>query len=129
MVSLILKTHRLSIRTSTRICCIVRYRLLFPKSVSKAGHTKAIKRLKKNKVKIADYFLLQKLDLTYRNEDGNNVLMAVITSFLPEQWKEKAVSVLLDKGVDLKEKNLNGDTALDIAKFKGNESIVKLVTF
>lgn len=86
------------------------------------------KSIKEKKKLIADHFLSKKLDLTYRNEDGDNVLMSVIASFLPEPWKEQAVAILLDNGVDLKEKNHNGDTALDIAKFKGNERIVKLVT-
>jgi ankyrin repeat protein len=94
-----------------------------------SGPHKGNKAIKESKEMIGQHFLLQTLDLTYRNEDGNNVLMSVITSFLPEPWKEKTVGILLEKGVDLKEKNHNDDTALDIAKFKGNERIVKLVAF
>ncbi len=84
---------------------------------------------KKNKKIIANHFLSQTLDLSYRNNDGDNVLMSVITSFLPEVWKEKAVITLLEKGIDLKEKNHNGDSALDIARFKGNKRIIKLVSY
>ncbi len=54
--------------------------------------------------------------------------MSVITSFLPDAWKEKAILSLLDRGISLKEKNHNGNTALDIAKFKGNQIIIDLVS-
>jgi ankyrin repeat protein len=81
------------------------------------------------KTKVADHFLSHDLDLTYKNSDGDTVLMSVIASFLPEPWKEKAVTILLDKGINLKETNNNGDTALDIAKYKGNKRIIDLVSF
>ena len=84
---------------------------------------------KKKKQRIADYLLAQDLDLAFQNEDGDNLLMAVITSFLSEPWKEKAVTTLLKNGIDPKAKNPQGDTALDIAKFKGNERIIKLVSY
>lgn len=103
--------------------------VVIPQVSFQSGSHRSNKTIKENKELIADHFLYQKLDLTYRNEDGDNVLMSVITSFLPESWKEKTVVILLDKGVDRKEKNHNGDTALDIAKFKGNERIVKLMVF
>lgn len=92
-----------------------------------SGAHKGNKTVKDQKKAIADHFLSQPLDLSYRNDDGDNVLMSVITSFLPDPWKEKAVVTLLGKGVDLKETNKNGDTALDIAKFKGNKDIIKLL--
>lgn len=94
-----------------------------------SGPYKDKSKTKEMKTKIADHFLSQDLDLTYKNDDGDNVLMSVIASFLPEPWKEKAVTALLDKGIDLKEINSNGDTALDIAKYKGNKRIVDLVSF
>jgi|GEM_PF-4814215 len=93
-----------------------------------SGPHKGNSSIKENKKMIADYFLAQDLDLTYRNDDGDNVLMSIITSFLPEPWKEKAVVTLLEKGINLKEENKNGNTALDIAKFKGNKRIIKLVS-
>lgn len=103
--------------------------VVIPQLSFQSGAHKGNKTRKNNKIMIADYFLSQKLDMTYQNEDGNNVLMSVVTSFLSDSWKEKAVNILLSKGVNLKAKNHNGDTALDIAKFKGNERIIKLVSF
>ena len=82
-----------------------------------------------NKQIIADYFLSQQLDLTYKNEDGNNVLMSIVISFLPDSWKQKAITNLINKGVDLKAKNNSGDTALDIAKFKGNQIIIEMLSY
>lgn len=93
-----------------------------------SGSHEGDRSLKEDKKAIAEHFLMQTLDLTYRSADGDNALMSVITSFLPEPWKENAVRILLDKGVNLKETNHNRDTALDIARFKGNERITTLVS-
>jgi ankyrin repeat protein len=95
---------------------------------SQSGPRKGNKTRNKNKKTIADHFLSHELDMNFKNSDGDNLLMSVITSFLPESWKEKAVIFLLDKGIDKTETNNNGDIALDIARFKGNERIIKLLS-
>ncbi len=57
--------------------------VVIPQVSFQSGPHKGNKTLKENKTMIADHILSQALDLTYQNEDGDNVLMSIITSFLP----------------------------------------------
>lgn len=85
--------------------------------------------LKKSKrAKIADFFLANELDVKYKNQHGNSMLIATVISFLPLEWKEKAVAMLIAKGVNVNEKNDGGKTALDIAKFKNHPNLVKTLS-
>ena len=101
--------------------------VVIPEVSFKNGASRGNQSLKEKKKRIADYLLMQHLDITYKNRYGDNLLMSVISSFLPDSWKETAVAALIKKGINTKEKNLNGDTALDIAKFKNNKNIIKLL--
>jgi ankyrin repeat protein len=81
----------------------------------------------KNKMHIASVLLVKGVDVSYVNDDGDTLLMTVVISFLPDEWKYKTSQSLISKGVDIKHKNLNGDTALDLAKFKKDKAIIKLL--
>lgn len=82
----------------------------------------------RNKQKTADYFLSGPLDLSHKDDGGRNILMSVVVSYMPVAWKEKAITVLLKRGVDLAEKDRNGDTALDLAKIRGDAQVVKFLS-
>lgn len=56
------------------------------------------------------------------------MLIATVISFLPAEWKEKAVAKLIAKGVNVKEKNDGGKTALDLAKFKNHTNLAKVLS-
>jgi hypothetical protein len=72
--------------------------------------------------------LSKKININFKNEYGDTLLMSVISSFLPIEWKEKTIQLLIDRGVDINEKNINGDTASDLARYKGNANIIKLLS-
>jgi hypothetical protein len=100
-----------------------------PNKVSGKSGSKAERDLKKsNRAKIADFFLANELDVNYRNRHGNSMLIATVISFLPVEWKEKAVAKLIAKGVTVNEKNNGGKTALDLAKLKNHANLVKVLS-
>ncbi len=77
---------------------------------------------------IAAFLLTNKLDINYKDQDGVTLLMAVILSYMSEDWKEKAVKRLIDKGCSIQTQNNYGKTAADLAKFKGNKKIIRMLT-
>ena len=83
---------------------------------------------KREKSKIADILLSKGIDASYKNEHGDTLLMLVIISFLPNEWKEETVKILIKKGVSISEKNSNGDTAMDLAKYRKNSNIIMILS-
>lgn len=80
------------------------------------------------KVQLADFFLATDIDVNYTNQYGDTLLMLVIRSFLPDQWKQRAVLSLLRRGARVDVQNAEGDTALSLAKYQGNPVLVKLLS-
>jgi ankyrin repeat protein len=62
------------------------------------------------------------VNINHINSDNESALMAAT-----QASKEETVKFLLSKGADISLKNANGQTALDIAKQLGNETIIKLL--
>lgn len=56
---------------------------------------------KERKTKIADFLLSKELNINFKNEYGDTLLISVIFSFLPDEWKEKTVEILIKKGFDI----------------------------
>lgn len=80
------------------------------------------------RTKIADFFLSKEVDVKFRNEYGDTLLMSVVLSFLPDEWKEGAIKHLIRKGVDIEAKNADGDTALDLAKNMKKLNLVNILS-
>jgi len=83
---------------------------------------------KMKKVKIADAFLSKGIDPNYKNEYGDTLLMLVVYSYLPNKWKEDTVRALIEKGVDMDEKNSNGYTVRDIAEYREAYGVIKILS-
>lgn len=97
--------------------------------ISGASRSKAERIARKERrVKIANYLLLKNMNYKFKNKYGDTLLMSVVLSSLPDHWKESTVKLLIGKGVDIKAKNNNGYTAMDIAKNNGNIQIVKTLS-
>lgn len=82
---------------------------------------------KKRRTKIADFFLSKEMDANFRNEYGDTLLMSVVLSFLPDEWKVGAMKRLIRKGVDVEAKNADGDTVLDMAKNMKKDNLLKIL--
>jgi hypothetical protein len=82
----------------------------------------------KDKQKLASLLLVKNLDVDYRDSHGSTLLMSVIVSYLPDEWKEKAAMTLIQKGCDVNAVNNYGRTAIDLARFKKNEKIIKMLS-
>lgn len=80
------------------------------------------------KTRLADKLLSLEMDVQYTDYSNSTLLDVVIMSHLPEEWKEKAVKVLLEKGVDEKHINQYGKDAKFYAIQSGNQTIVNLVS-
>jgi len=80
------------------------------------------------KIKIANYFISQDIDVTYTDESGSTLLISVITSYIPSKWKVKFVKALLSKGCDMNVKNKYGKSALELAKFTNEPIIIKILS-
>lgn len=80
----------------------------------------------KDKQKLASFLLAKNLDVNYRDSHGSTLIMSVIVSYFPNEWKEKAVRTLIEKGCDVNAVNKYGKTAFDLAGFKQNKQIIKI---
>lgn len=82
----------------------------------------------KDKQKLASFLLGKNLDVNYRDLHGSTLLMSVIVSNFPGEWKEKAAMTLIKKGCDVNAVNDYGRTAIDLARFKKNEKMIKMLS-
>ncbi len=80
------------------------------------------------KQKLASFLLTKNLDAGFKDSHGSTLLMSVVVSYFPDQWKEEAVKVLIEKGCDVNAVNNYGKTAIDLAKFKKNDKIVEMLS-
>lgn len=109
--------------------CAVSVSISEPSSISGKSKSKTQRRAEKEKnIKIADFLLSKEIDINFKNEYGDTLLLSVILSFLPDEWKEKTVKILIKSGVNIMEKNNYGDTAMVLAKYKGNAKIIKILS-
>jgi ankyrin repeat protein len=79
------------------------------------------------KRKIADFLLSQNFDVNYRDESGSTLVISVILSYMSSEWKIKNVEKLISKGCDINKKNKYGKSAVDLAKFKEESEIIKIL--
>lgn len=80
-----------------------------------------------NRMSLADFILSKPLIPNYQNEHGNTLIMSVVSSFFPEDWKVKTLKNLMAMGADKNFITANGDTALAFAKFKGDKKVIALL--
>jgi ankyrin repeat protein len=88
----------------------------------------SIKQRNRKKLKIADFLMTQKLDLDYVDDTGSTLLMVLVISDTPHDWKLRAAEALLQKGADIQIKNKYGKTALDLAEFTANAQLIDLLS-
>lgn len=80
------------------------------------------------KQQIADFFISKGIDVTYKDETGSTLLMSVIVSYFPREWKIKTVKLLITKGTDVRTKNMFDKTATDLANFMEDPEIFEIVS-
>ncbi len=85
-------------------------------------------RLINKKQKLSDAILSKSIDIEFIGHEGNHLLNDLILSFFPEKWKIETLKKLIDMGGDVKHRNKHGKNAMDLAKFRGQEKIVKLLS-
>jgi ankyrin repeat protein len=68
------------------------------------------------------------IDTSYVNQYGNTLLMSVVMSYLPLDWKLTTSRKLIESGVDINHTNDYSKSALDLAKQKQEEQLVKLLS-
>ncbi len=111
------------LKNARLLSCAVAVTIGLPDDIKKQRETIRLK-----KCKLADFLLSKKLDISYTNDNGDSLLMTIIISFLPDEWKENTVKILISKGINIYHKNKSGNTAIDYAKFKGNKKIISILS-
>lgn len=82
----------------------------------------------RDKQTLASFLLTKNLDVNYRDSHGSTLLMSAIVSYFPGEWKEKTAKNLIEKGCNVNAVNNYGRTAIDLARFKKNEKLLKLLS-
>ncbi len=86
----------------------------------------SVKNRIKRKLEIADFLMTKNMDVSYKDETDSTLLMTVIISFMPDEWKLDTAKVLIQKGCDVKAKNSYGKTAIILAR---NREDFEMVSF
>jgi len=87
----------------------------------------SIRNRNEEKIKIADFFMSQDIDVDYKDNTESTLLISVIVAYMPSDWKVKFTNSLISKGCDIKKKNKYGKSALDLAIFTKEEEIIKIL--
>ena len=66
-------------------------------------------------------------DKSSRSEAGQTVLMELVLSDLPLDWRLKKIEALIDGGINIGEKNDQGDTALSFAQYRGEAKVIAIL--
>ena len=66
-------------------------------------------------------------DKSSRSEAGQTVLMGLVLSDLPLDWRLKKIEALIDGGINIEEKNDMGDTALSFAQYRGEAKVIAIL--
>lgn len=77
------------------------------------------------KQKIVELLLQQRIDVNYKSEYSETLLIAAVNSYLDSKWRVGVIRELIAMGVDIGKKNEHGFTALDLAKQRGDKDIIK----
>ncbi len=80
------------------------------------------------KVNLANSLLALELDVNYVDETNTSLLMSIVISYMPQPWKLKTTQYLLEHGAKLNFVNEYGKSALDLAKFRQETELVKLLS-
>ena len=89
---------------------------------------KSVKNRIKKKQDIASFFISKKVDMHFKDSHGSTLIMSIAVSNLSTDWKLKSLKKLISMGSDVNAKNKYGKSALDLAKFKNNQSVIKLLS-
>ncbi len=81
----------------------------------------------KRKQYLIDQLLQKKFDPQFVGENKDTLLMKATLSYLEPKWRLNAIKQLLAQGVDPKAKNVQGQTALDLAKIRGDQQIALIL--
>ena len=81
-------------------------------------------KLQQKQINFSNSILQKKVNWNYIDENGNTLIMNTILSYSPNEWIEKTVLKLIDKGVPVNVKNNYGLTAKEYAKNKNLTSII-----
>lgn len=66
-------------------------------------------------------------DKSNRSEAGQTVLMGLVLSDLPLDWRLKKIESLIDDGINIGKKNDQGDTALSFAQNRGEAKVIAIL--
>lgn len=80
-----------------------------------------------NKRPICDAISSKDIDINYVDSNGNHLLNYVVLSYMPEKWKVDAIHKMIEMGIDVNHSNKSGKTALDLAKFKGEVKLARML--
>jgi len=87
----------------------------------------SVQRRNEKKLNIADFFISQDIDINYQDDSESSLLISVVASYLPSEWKLKFTKILISKGCDIKKKNKYGMSALDLALSSKESEIAKIL--
>lgn len=87
-----------------------------------------VDKLNKKKIKMIESLLEKKWQPAARDEFGNTILMAMVMSYLPIEWRLKKVPYLIKNGCDLQAKNSGGKTALALAQIRNEKAMIDMLT-
>ncbi len=84
-------------------------------------------KINRKKQKLLNALLEKPWDKSSRSEAGQTVLMGLVLSDLPLDWRLEKIESLIASGINITEKNDQGDTALSIAQYRGETKIIAIL--
>ena len=109
---------------ATLILCGLRDVIFEPTTNQK----QVVDKINNKKIRIVDALLEKKWRTNARDEFGNTILMAMVMSYLPTEWRAKKIAWLLNNGSDLHAQNSAGKTALALAQLRGEKTVIAALT-
>ncbi len=98
--------------------------------VPSAGESEeSIHALVLKKVRLANSLAARGLNVGYRDKHGNTLLSSLVLSFLPVDWRREKAQAVIAQGVEIDLANAYGQTALQLARMKGDQEMVELINF
>lgn len=108
--------------------CAVGVTISPPSPLSGRSKSDAERNTEKNKrMDVAQALLEKGVDVNFTNRYGDTLLISVVSSFLSDEWKENIAIILINQGIDIRRKNQEGITALDLVKHRGTDRLVSIL--